>query len=95
MKIITLATLFATSLFGATINDTCPYSGKPVKEGLTYEISVCCNKCVKKAMADIKKTLQRVKDPAICPFSGRKGTKKLVIGVCCNNCLKKAKNQGK
>ena len=95
MKIITLATIFATSLFGATINDTCPYSEKPVKEGVTYEISVCCNKCVKRATSDIKKTLQRVTDPQICPFSGKKGTKKLTIGFCCNNCLNKAKNQGK
>ena len=43
MKILAIGLLFVTStLFGASIvNDTCPYSGKPIKETLTHTISVC------------------------------------------------------
>ena len=98
MKIITTSLLFmASALFGATniVNETCPYSGKAVKENLTYTISVCCNKCVTRAVKDLKGTLARVKDVTKCPFSGRKGTKQLTIGFCCNNCLNKGKNRGK
>ncbi len=98
MKIITTSLLFmASALFGATniVNETCPYSGKAVKENLTYTISVCCNKCATRAVKDLKGTLARVKDVTKCPFSGRKGTKQLTIGFCCNNCLNKGKNQGK
>lgn len=86
-----------TTLFGATniVNDSCPYSGKPVKETLTHTISVCCNKCADRAKKDLKGTLSRVKDVTKCPFSGRKGTKQLTIAFCCKNCLSKGKNQGK
>lgn len=96
MKILAIGLLFVTStLFGANIvNDTCPYSAKPIKETLTHTISVCCNKCATRAIKDLKGTLSRVKDVTKCPFSGRKGTKQLTIGFCCKNCLKKGKNQG-
>ena len=96
MKILAIGLLFVTStLFGANIvNDTCPYSGKPIKETLTHTISVCCNKCANRAIKDLKGTLSRVKDVTKCPFSGRKGSKQLIIGFCCKNWLKKAKNQG-
>ena len=96
MKILILGLLFVTStLFGANIvNDTCPYSGKPVKETLTHTISVCCKKCEKRALKDLTGTLARVTDATKCPFSGRKGSKQLIIGFCCKNCLKKGKNQG-
>ena len=97
MKILAIGLLmFTTSLFGATniVNDTCPYSAKPVKETLTHPISVCCNKCASRALKDLKGTLSRVKDVTKCPFSGRKGSKQLTIGFCCKNCLNKGKNQG-
>tara|TARA_B110000305_G_C19409386_1_gene624553 strand:+ start:652 stop:945 length:294 start_codon:yes stop_codon:yes gene_type:complete len=96
MKIITIGLLFTTSMFGATtiVNKTCPYSGKPVKENITYTISVCCKKCASRATKDIKNTLARVKDVTKCPFSGRAGKQKLTIGFCCKNCLRKGKNQG-
>ena len=96
MKILAMGLLFVTStLFGANIvNETCPYSAKPIKETLTHTISVCCSKCAKRALKDLKGTLARVTDTTKCPFSGRKGSKQLIIGFCCKNCLKKGKNQG-
>lgn len=97
MKLITIGLLmFTTSLFGVTniVNERCPYSNKPIKETLTHTISVCCDKCAKRAKKDLADTLSRVTDATKCPFSGRKGSKQLIIGFCCKNCLKKGKNQG-
>ena len=91
MKIITLLSIFAISATGAPVNKDCPMSGNPVKDGITYTISVCCKKCETRALGNLKETLKRVKDTTKCPFSNRKGTKQITIGFCCKSCLTDAK----
>ena len=79
MKAFALLSIFAVSAFGATINQIA-MSGNPIKNGITYTISVCCKKCETRALKNLKDTFKRVKDVTKCPFSNRKGTKQLTIG---------------
>ena len=44
MKLIALLSVVAISASGAIVNKDCPMSGNPIKDGITYTISVCCKK---------------------------------------------------
>lgn len=93
---------FATAQAGA-INQNCPVSSKPAKEGKSVDVPVtfCCGNCKEKfdkAPAEYLKKVSSAEDGK-CPVSGKDAkpanTSTITVGVCCGNCEKKVKENPK
>jgi len=99
-KLLTLAGIITISVFSFAAkkaepvngeNGECPFSGKAVKADKVLTFNVCCNNCVKKASADVKGLVKKVKaENKKCPFSSKPAKKKVLVAFCCGNCVDKA-----
>ena len=74
-KLLNLVGIITISIFSFAakkaepVNGECPYSGKAVKADKVLTFNVCCNNCVKKASADVKGLVKKVKaENKKCPF---------------------------
>ena len=89
--ILSMAFFFSAAKKVSPVNTDCPYSGKAVKAEKVLTFNVCCNNCVKKASADIKGLVKKVKaGNKKCPFSNKPAKKPVVVAFCCGNCVDKA-----
>ena len=93
--LVAVAVLYSSSV--SAVGKNCPISGKPVKEGVSFnvngkEVGFCCNGCPK---AYLKK-YQVVNGDGKCPLSGKDGKEETLlihltskkVAFCCNNCPK-------
>jgi hypothetical protein len=89
--ILSIAFFFTAAQKSSVVNEKCPFSGKAVKAGKVAIFNVCCSKCAKKAAADVKALVKKVKaGNDKCPISNKPAKKKIVVGFCCENCVDKA-----
>ena len=96
-KLLNLVGIIIISIFSFAakkaepVNGECPFSGKAVKADKVLTFNVCCNNCVKKASADVKGLVKKVKaENKKCPFSNKPAKKKVLVAFCCGNCVDKA-----
>ena len=79
--IITISIFSFAAKKAEPVNGECPFSGKAVKADKVLTFNVCCNNCVKKASADVKGLVKKVKaENKKCPFSKQTSQKE---GACC------------
>ncbi len=97
-KILFLLSIASLSVFSfaapkntKSVNDKCPFSGKPVSSDQSVVFNVCCGNCAKKAAGDLKSFVGKVKaGNKTCPFSDKPANKKVVVAFCCSKCKSKA-----
>lgn len=91
LSVLSMAFFFTAAKKATPVNSDCPFSGKAVKAEKVLTFNVCCNNCVKKASADVKGLVKKVKaGNKKCPFSSKPAKKPVVVAFCCGNCVDKA-----
>ena len=91
LGVLAMVFFFSAAQKVSPVNSDCPYSGNAVKADKVLTFNVCCNNCVKKASADVKGLVKKVKaGNKKCPFSKKPAKKPVVVAFCCGDCVDKA-----